>query len=105
MPECVSFIDADAQLWQKDVFMLFCQLKARVPEFDAVFSVKCTLYSPQLVADRGCVSNSWTLASNWQNTHLTSLCEDYKSPFFQDYLNFLCLNVSTEKLTAYCTVL
>ncbi len=35
---------------------------------DAVFSVQCTLYSPQLLGGRGCVSNSGTLASNRQNT-------------------------------------
>jgi hypothetical protein len=27
---------------------VFCQFEARVPEFDAVFSVVCTLYNPQL---------------------------------------------------------
>ncbi len=28
---------------------VFCQFESRVPEFDAVFSVQCTLYSPQLL--------------------------------------------------------
>ncbi len=27
----------------------FCQLEARVPEFEAVFSIQRTLYSPQLL--------------------------------------------------------
>jgi hypothetical protein len=36
-----------------------------VREFDAVFSVQCTLYRE---GGRGCASNSGTLASNRQNT-------------------------------------
>ncbi len=43
---------------------IFCQFEARVPEYDAVLSVQCTLYGG---AGR-CVSNSVTLASNRQNT-------------------------------------
>jgi hypothetical protein len=49
-------------------FYLFCQFEFRAPEFDAVFSVECTLYSPQLLGGRGSVSSSGTLASNRQNT-------------------------------------
>ncbi len=37
-------------------------------EFDPVFNVQCTLYSPQLAGGQGYVSNSGTLASNTQNT-------------------------------------
>ncbi len=56
---------------------MFCQLEARVPEFDAVCSVHCTLYSVQCTVytvhstareRRDCVSNSKTLVSNRQNT-------------------------------------
>jgi hypothetical protein len=47
---------------------VFCQFEARVPEVDTVFSVQCTLFSPQLMGSRGCVSNSETQASNMQNT-------------------------------------
>ncbi len=43
---------------------VFCQFEARVPEFDAVFNVQCTLYGG---GGGGCVSNSGTLASNMQN--------------------------------------
>jgi hypothetical protein len=41
---------------------VFCQFEARAPEFDAVFSVECTLYSLQLLWDRGCVSNGLFLS-------------------------------------------
>jgi hypothetical protein len=56
---------------QRDVVIVFWGtdgFEARVPEFYAVFSVECTLYSPQLLGGRGCMSNSRTLASNIQNT-------------------------------------
>ncbi len=42
-----------------------------VPEFDAVFSVQCTLYSPQLLGGRGRMLNSGILASNRKNTAST----------------------------------
>jgi hypothetical protein len=48
---------------------VFCPFEARVPEYYAVVSVRCTLYSPQLLGGRRCsVSNPGTPASNWQNT-------------------------------------
>jgi hypothetical protein len=37
---------------------VFCQFEARVPEFDAVFSIQCILYG----GERACVSNSGSLA-------------------------------------------
>jgi hypothetical protein len=52
------------------------QFGAGVPEFDAVFSVQCTLYSPQLLGGRGCVSNSRTLASNRLNTAGSKYADD-----------------------------
>jgi hypothetical protein len=43
---------------------IFCQFEARVPEFDAVFSVHCTGGGGM-----GCMSNYETLASNRQNMY------------------------------------
>jgi hypothetical protein len=59
---------------------VFCQFEAEVPEFDAVFSVEFTLYSPQLSEGKGCFSNSGTLASNRQNT---------ESPKYNDDISML----------------
>ncbi len=60
----------------------FGQFEARVREFDAVYSVQCTLYT----GGRGCVSNSGTLAWNRQNTAsqntmTTSLCWSYNTSY------------------------
>jgi hypothetical protein len=60
-----------------------CRLRKRPLEpqkFDAVFSVQCTLYSPQLLGGRGWVSNSGTPASNRQNT---------ASPKYKDDISLL----------------
>jgi hypothetical protein len=46
---------------------VFCQFEARVPEFNAVFSVHCTL--PQLSGE-GLCANSGTLAPNTTTTSL-----------------------------------
>jgi hypothetical protein len=63
---------------------IFCQFKARIPEFDAVFSVQCTLYSLQLRGEGGGVVLrvkfwysslkyvGWILQA--QHTMTTSLC-------------------------------
>ncbi len=65
MSYCKSSKEMSSLYFGLDVF---CQFEARVLELYTVFSLKCTLYSPQLLGVRGCVSNSVTQASNRQNT-------------------------------------
>jgi hypothetical protein len=65
-------------------FDVSCQFEASVSEFDAVYSVHCTLYTSTYSYWRGnnCESNSMTLASNRQNT---------SSPKYNDYISLLIL--------------
>jgi hypothetical protein len=68
---------------------VFCPFEARVPEYYAVVSVQCTLYSPQLLGGRGCVSNPGTLASNWQNTASPKYNDDISLLISQDLISDL----------------
>ncbi len=49
---------------------VFCQFEVRLPEFDALFSVHCTVYCVQSTAmwGGGCMTNSGALAWSRQNT-------------------------------------
>jgi hypothetical protein len=56
---------------------ILCQFEDRVPEFDTVLSVMCTLYvQSTAVGGMGCVSNSKTLDSNRQNTSSPKYYDD-----------------------------
>ncbi len=76
---------------------VFCQFKARGPEFD---TVQRTVYT---VAGegRGCVSNSGTLASNTQNTASPKLNDDISmliSQYFSsEVAQVICLAVKTKR--------
>ncbi len=54
-------------------FDVFCQFKARVPEFDAMSSVQCTLSSPQLLGV-GCPRNNQICFSLRTETNRNSIC-------------------------------
>jgi hypothetical protein len=100
----------------------FCQFEARVPIFDAVFSVQCTVYSVQCTVysvqctvysvqctvhscqgQRGCVSSSGTLASKRQNTESPKY-KDNNCLLISQYLISACSSTRIEYLLLQTTI-
>ncbi len=82
---------------------IFCYFEAKVPEFAAVCSVQCTLYIPQLLGGRLCVTNSWTPASYRQNTASPKYNEDISLLISQYFLSgcWCATNFPTHPAQAY----